>query len=453
MPVLERTRTHTTVRRSTVTVAAMVGAVLVLGAVADRYGFAGLAVDRGALTSWLSGGGLYAFRDPVVHLGTAMSPPTAFFLLPSAWVPLRVAGWLLALCGVTALVLAAVALAAPMARRHGRPRWIAVLLAVAMAVAIEPVRATLGLGTLDLLVFGLLVADVVALRRGAWVRSREAWWPGRTAAQTADGTAPATRLRRGWANGAWAGVGTGLATVFAMGSGLFIVYLGLTRQWRPMITALITSVTLAAGALVAAPHETAAWFAEVFWRLDRTGGIARPDNQSLAGVLARLYDSATTPVLLWSSFAMLLLAVGLIRARSAHAEGDEVAAFTVVGLTGAIVGPVTGIHELIWVFPALLILIDVAARHRTATRRPVRGRRLPGGGVSAAAVATLLLFATAEMWTSTGPITVNAYALALILLVNALPHRPGAAPAFPVDRWSKPNRLPMVPAARRTTDS
>jgi alpha-1,2-mannosyltransferase len=42
---------------------------------------------------------------------------------------------------------------------------------------------------------------------------------------------------------------------------------------------------------------------------------------------------------------------------------------------------------------------------------------------------------------------VNAYALALIVLVNALPWRPGVAPAFPVNRW--PRR--RVPTARRPT--
>ena len=119
-----------------------------------------------------------------------------------------------------------------MARRYGRRRAPAVLVAVLLALAVEPVRATLGLGTLDLMLFGLITADVVALRRGAWARSRAAWWPGRPASAPARGRPIRHLLRTGWATGAWAGLGIGLATALAVGPGLFIVYLAVTRQWR-----------------------------------------------------------------------------------------------------------------------------------------------------------------------------------------------------------------------------
>jgi alpha-1,2-mannosyltransferase len=197
-----------------------------------------------------------------------------------------------------------------------------------------------------------------------------------------------------------------------------------------------------------APQETAAWFSQVLWRLDRTGGVDRAGNHSLAGVLARIYDSPTTPILLWLSFAVLLVAVGMIRARSAHADGDEIAAFTLVGLTGAIVGPVSDSHKLVWVVPAVLILIDAAARQRVAERRPLPGRddRFRGAGWAAAALATYLLF-------TLGNIAGDAYALALVLLVNALPWRPGVAPAFPFNRWMGQARRRSIPPARRPMGS
>ena len=70
----------------------------------------------------------------------------------------------------------------------------------------------------------------------------------------------------------------------------------------------------------------------------------------------------------------------MIRARSAHADGDEIAAFTLVGLTGAIVGPVTATHELVWVLPAVLILVDAAARQRVTAARATPPDRLGGRG-------------------------------------------------------------------------
>ena len=251
-------------------------------------------------------------------------------------------------------------------------------------------------------------------------------------------------------------MGIGLATALAVGPGLFIVYLAVTRQWRAAFTAFGTAFTLAIGALLAVPSETAAWVGEVLWHLDRTGGVDQIGNQSLAGVLARLYDSPTTPVLLWLSFSMLLIAVGMIRARSAHSDGDEIAAFTLVGLTGAIVGPVTATNELLWVLPAVLILLDAAARKRAARNRPRPGwrRQWPGAGFAAAAVVTYLLFLVAPLWTVDGALVHNSYALALVLLVSALPWRPGVAPAFAIDRWIRQRSAARaIPPARRPMGS
>jgi alpha-1,2-mannosyltransferase len=445
--------TRPTIGRSVVLAFAALGVLVLVALLADRYGFADLAVHRAAIRSWLNGDGLYAYRTPESHLGTAATPAAALLLAPLAFLPTGVGGWLVALAGLAALGLALIALVGPVARRYRRRRWPVVLVATVLALTVEPVRTTLGLGGFDLVLFGLIAADVVALRRGAWARSRAAWWPGRPA----PGSTRAHVLRRGWATGAWAGVGVGIATAFALSPGLFIGYLALTKQWRAAFVALGTAVTLAAGALMVAPQETARWFDEVLGRLDRTGPVGDPANQSLAGMFARLYDSATIPVLLWLSFALLLVAVGLTRARSAHADGDEIAAFTLVGLTGAIIGPVTPTRELVWVLPAVLILADAAARRRIdGRRRPLPGlrHRYPGVGYLVAAVLGYTLFvitplrALDDAGGAVGLFGGNAYALALILLVTALPWRPGVAPAFVINRWATPARRAIPPARR-----
>lgn len=398
------------------------------------------------------------------------SGPAALLLAPLARLPVPFAGLLLALAGVTALGLALIALVGPVARRYGKSRFWAVLAAVGLALLVAPVRATLGLGCLDLLMFGLVTADVVALRRSAWARSRAAWWPGPPASRTPGGRlltarapgsgltarAPGGRLtahvpggrltararggrltallRRGWATGAWAGVGTGIATALAFGPCLFIAYYAVTRQWRAALTSLGTAVALIGGAAVLAPGRF----------LRRSASLAEPLNQSLAGVLARLYNSAGTPVLIWLSFAGLLVAVGLTRARSAHADGDEIAAFTLVGLTGAAVGPVTRIHEMVWIVPAVLILVDAAARRKVTARGP-RARRFPGIGFVISAGLVYLLITVDPRWTTGW----NGYAFALILLLNALPWRPGVASAVPARRVPQEvRRVPAIPGPR-----
>jgi alpha-1,2-mannosyltransferase len=449
MPAM-RTAARPATTRCVVVLLAWVGILAAITTIAQRYGFSGLAVDRAAIVHALAGDGLYAYRSPLTHLGTALPPPALFLVSPAVFLPLPLAGWLTALAGVAALGLSMVALVGPVARRYGRRPWPVVLAAGALALTVEPVRAALGIGTLDLLVFGLVTADIVALRRGAWARSRAAWWPGRPASSPPRARTPGDLLQRGWATGAWAGLGVGLATALAVTPAFFILYLAVTKQWRAVLTATVTALTAALAALLITPRETVAWFGEVLWRIDRTGPVDAIANQSLAGVLARIYDSATTPVLLWLSFSLLLVAVGLIRARAAHADGDEIAAFTLVGLTVAIVGPVTHTHELCWVLPAVLILIDAAARRRVTARRPLPGRgHQPGLVFALAAGTTYLLFVLAPMWSLRDPFSSNCYALALILLVNALPWRPGVAPAFPVNRWlgrtaAGPRRTPAA---------
>jgi alpha-1,2-mannosyltransferase len=469
-------RTSARINRSVVVTLLCLGAGFTIFGYLHGYELSWLAIDHAAVRQWLGGEPLYAYRSPTAHVGTALSPIAAFLLAPVAFLPLQVAGWLLALGGLAALLLSLVALAGPVARRYGRSRAPAVLIAAALALALEPVRSTLGLGCLDLLLFGLVTADVVALRRSAWARSRAAWWPGPPASRGAAGVSaglssrlssgpasrfpaglsarsssappsrfPAALLRRGWATGAWAGVGTGVATALGVSPVLFIGYLVVTRQWRAAVTAVATTATLLTGAALVAPEATTTWLGSVLPELDRSGPLSALANQSLAGVLSRLYDSTSTPVLLWLSFSGLLVAVGLSRARGAHTDGDEIAAFTLVGLATAAVGPVSRIHELVWVLPAVLILVDAAARRRVTTRRPPRQRRLPGAGHAIAAMLTFALFVVDPNWTAAW----NGYTFALILLLNALPWRPGVAPAIPARRRPIPvRRAPAIPGPR-----
>lgn len=139
-------------------VVVILGVFVAVGAFLELYGVSTLAADRTAITAWLSGDDLYAY-------GTSLPPAAAILLAPLAAVPLPVASWTLALAGVAALVLALTALAGPVARRYGRPRRPVVLVAVVLALTLEPVRASLGLGHLDLIAFALIAADLVADRK------------------------------------------------------------------------------------------------------------------------------------------------------------------------------------------------------------------------------------------------------------------------------------------------
>ncbi|WP_122981786.1 glycosyltransferase 87 family protein [Actinoplanes teichomyceticus] len=422
MPVIEKRSLRAAQNRSVRLAVGALGTLALVSLALSRYDLTALAVTHAAVRDWLSGAELYAYREPVSQAGAALPPALAIVLAPLALLPLKAAGWLLALSGVAALLLSAVVLAGPIARRHGRRRTPLALTVAALALLTEPVRAALGEGRPELLVFGLVLADLVALRRA----ERAGWWTVHRPAPLAD------RLRQSWADGSWAGVGTGLAVAFAVTPGFFLLGLFVLRQRRAALTALTTAVTATLAGLLFAPRETLSWFGDTLWELDRAEPLNAAGNQALAGVLARLYGFPAPPVLVWLAFGALLLAVGLIRARSAFAEGDRVAAFTVIGLAAAGFGPMTTPAELIWLVPAVLVLADGALRRRTGVRR-TRSHRYGAAILAAAALSgyALLVIAPPAL------LTWNGYAFALIALVSALPwrHRPPVgAPARPSRR-------------------
>ncbi|HYN92417.1 MAG TPA: glycosyltransferase 87 family protein [Pilimelia sp.] len=441
----------TTVRIGTVGVAALLAwwAVELFG---RPYVFFDLLIYHGAVAWWAGGGELYAFIAPDTTLGFTYPPFAALVMLPMAALSAELAGWVNVVASLGALAVVLAALLVPLAERAGWSRWFTVAMALPLAAALEPVRETLGYGQVNLLLFALVMADMVALR---W-RARGGARPGRRYASW---------WARLWFSGAWAGVGIGLATAIKLTPALFIVYLVVTRQWRAVTTAVGTALGVTAGAFLLAGHESASYFGGVLWDTERVGVADMTPNQSLAGLLARLYDSAETPGLMWLAFSLLVVALGLSRASTAHAEGDELTAFTLVGLTANVVSPISWSHHLVFVLPAILVLADAALRRRAASRglavragRPVGGAA-PGAALrtpiwfpaltglrhAGAAVLLYLVFLVSPIWPyehqlsqgvshyadgAVGVLAENSLALALILLVAALPWRPGAEPAF-----------------------
>lgn len=242
----------------------------------------------------------------------------------------------------------------PIVDRLGWPLWFTVGLATPLAVAIEPARETLGYGQVNLLLFALIMADLIGLR-----------WRSRRGTHIAPSDGPLLRFVY---SGAWAGVGIGLATAVKLTPALFIAYLMITRQWRAATTAIGTVIAVTLGSFAVVGTESRAYFGGVLWQTERVGAADMTPNQSLAGLLARLYDSIETPGLLWLAFSVLMLAVGLSRAVNARADGDELTAFTLVGLTANVISPISWTHHLVWVIPAIIVLADAAVRRRDASR-------------------------------------------------------------------------------------
>ncbi|RIV36377.1 glycosyltransferase 87 family protein [Micromonospora radicis] len=447
-----------TVVRTGIVAAVAYAAWLAIGAFGRPYNFFDMKIYHGAVVWWASGHELYEFVAPDTTLGFTYPPFAGLAMLPMAHLPVTAAGLVNALVSIAALAVVLAALLRPIVDRLGWPLWYTVGIATPLAVAIEPVRETLGYGQVNLLLFALIMADMIALR-----------WRSRRGTHYAENDGPLLRFVYG---GAWAGVGIGLATAVKLTPALFIFYLMITRQWRVAATAIGTTIAVTIGSFGVVGAESRAYFGRVLWQTERVGAADMTPNQSLAGLLARLYDSIETPGLLWLAFSVLVLALGLSRAANAHAEGDELTAFTLVGLTANVISPISWTHHLVWVIPAIIVLADAAVRRREASRglasRALTGPHGEPPGVSTlrppiwyptltglrhgvAAIVLYLLFLISPIWPYEhqlpevshyddglfGALMENSLVLALIVLVAALPWRPGAEPAFFTDRMAR----------------
>lgn len=433
------------------------------------YVFFDLKIYHGAVAYWASGGSLYDYLDPDVPLGFTYPPFAALVMLPMAHLSMVSAAWINVAASLAALTFVLAALIKPIAERCGwRTRWFPVALAVPAAAALEPMRETLGYGQVNMLLFGLIMADLVALRWFTRRRSGRPKWSDRYGLMGS--------VADKFLAGGWAGIGIGLATSIKLTPALFIVYFLVSRQWRAARTAIATVAAVTAIGFVFARQESVQYFTDVVFQTNRVGQADMTPNQSLAGLLARLYDVFSAPTLLWVTFTLVLLVVGLSRAAHAHGEGDELTAFTLVGLTANIVSPISWSHHLVFVIPAIIVLLDAAVRRRAASRglsrrhsafsptglvatrlrEPIWFPAMVGFRHAAAGIALYVLFLVSPIWPYehqlpavshyadglVGVLAENSFAIALIVLVAALPWRPGAEPVYSVDPLA-------VQAARR----
>ncbi len=376
----------------TLTVAVLVALVWwFLSAEAVRHGFFDLRVYYGAINSWAHGGGLYDYLSPHTRYGFTYPPFAALAMAPMALVSWHVA------IAVSVVATAAATLAllylfvAPVARRHGWSRLFVLAVVAALVAAFEPMRETMNFGQVNMLLLFLVVGDILLLVR-----------PGRPAG----------------------GIGIGLATAIKLTPAVFIVYLLVTRRWRAggLATAVAAVATLAAA--VIAPDTSRVFFTEALLDTNRIGTLSFISNQSLQGAVARLNPAAPN-TLLWLALVAAVLAFWLVRVRRAAANGDEKGGVALTGVLACLVSPVTWVHHLVWLLPALLLL----AERGYPARAPMRATRL------VAAIGLYVLLSSRLVWDYAfhfggwGLLGSNAYVLASLVLLAGTPLSRGEAAA------------------------
>jgi len=262
---------------------------------------------------------LVAGRDPSItppgELPWLYPPIAAAVFIPLLMLPFPAASAVVALASLGALARTLHLVLGRLA--PGRPDL--VLLALAIAVATEPVSSTLGFGQVNLVLAWLVAEGFLGRRR--WL--------------------------------------IGVAAGLKLTPLVFMLPLVVRRDWRGAAQVAAGFAASVALGWVVAPAASAVYWSGLFLAGSSRVGSAYATNQSLTGAVARLFGEGGAPALTAALSAAVLAASVVVLRRFA---ADDVLALSVTGLAGLLVSPISWIHHWFWVLPLVLWLLSTGRR-------------------------------------------------------------------------------------------
>ena len=177
---------------------------------------------------------------------------------------------------------------------------------------LEPVRLSLQLGQVNLLILAVVVVDLLG---------------------------PDARR--------WAGVGIGVVAGVKLTPALFVVYLVLTGRRRAAVVATVTFAATVVLGFMVLPRDSG-----YFWLRGGFDDVARITsdpvaNTSLKGLLVRMHLTGAPTVAATAALALVALAVAVLAWR----RGQAVLGVAVVGMASAALSPFSWSHHWVWVVP------------------------------------------------------------------------------------------------------
>jgi alpha-1,2-mannosyltransferase len=259
-----------------------------------------LNVYRTSGLSVLQGQPLYTVLTPPPQLLPFTYPPAAaLFAVPLALLP-----WSAAQLAWVPFVYVPLAVIiwfafAPLLRRVSPVPLRAAAFAVIFAAGayLFPMRDEMRFGQVDTVLLALAVADCAA---------RSPRWP--------------------------RGALVGLATAIKLVPGVFIVYLWLSGRRRAAVTAAVAAVAWTLGAWLLLPGDSVTYWTSTIFQSGRLGSNAGTSNQSLRGILLRIFLPGQAPGALWAAVAVLAAVAGFAVARRLARQDREMEGIAVTAL-------------------------------------------------------------------------------------------------------------------------
>jgi len=250
-----------------------------------------------------------------------------------SFLPITTLRWLMTVTSIGAIPLTAWLTLGALGRR-GTSRLAVALAVSALALWTQPVVKALFLGQIEPLLMLLVVWDL---------------------------TRPDARR--------WKGIGIGIAAGIKLVPLIFIPYLLLAGKFRQAALAAGTfAATVALGFLVLPGPSASYWLTGYFMRPGRTGSVHSLVNQSLLAMLARSYGSVGQAQGAWVVLALAVASCGLAGGAVLTRTGRPVQGWTLVGITGVLVSPISWDHHWVWIVPFLALLGGLAMTARPLAR-------------------------------------------------------------------------------------
>jgi alpha-1,2-mannosyltransferase len=266
-----------------------------------------------AVNDMLAGKDIFATKTPFWNLYFIYPPIAAVLMVPLAVGPYAM--WQVIWTG--GLVLAQQSVL----RRSGMPRgWKLGLVGIAVVLAVEPIRTTLGYGQVNTMLMALVVADLLPDRPGERRR-----------------IPPGTLI--------------GLAAAIKLTPALFVIFAFLIGRRRPAITAMVSFVLFTGLGAIFQFSQTVAFWSGLSGGDTRTASPLYAGNQSLLGVFYRLGDSSRTTTLIGLGCAGLVALGSAAVAAHWWRRGEKVFAVAVVGLGTCLASPLSWTHHYVWIVP------------------------------------------------------------------------------------------------------
>lgn len=300
-----------------------------------------------AVKDLLAGKDIFLTVTPVWHLYFIYPPIAAILMIPLAlgpyvmWQLLWAAGLIWAQWSVL--------------KRCGVPRGAKMaLIMIAVVVAVEPLRTTLGYGQVNTLLMAFVVIDLLPDPTDQLGLSGHGIGGGRR------------RVPRG--------VLIGLAASIKLTPALFVIFLLLLGKKREAIWAMASFVFFTGIGAVFQPQQTIAFAHSLLGGNTHTASPLYVGNQSLLGVFFRLIGKGTSTTLIGLPIAGIVALIAVVVAAHWWRRGARVFAVGIVGLATNLASPLSWTHHYVWILPLGLAVLQQIARIRwagpTDTRLP-----------------------------------------------------------------------------------